>query len=51
MEHQSHFPDLSPNDLLLFSKINCGLKGRRFEDTEDTPHQKKYDGTENNSTT
>jgi hypothetical protein len=43
MEHPSYSPDLAPNDLWLFSKMTSAFKGRRFEDTADSPppHQKK----------
>jgi hypothetical protein len=35
MEHPAYSPDLAPNDLWLFPKINSALKGQRFQDTED----------------
>jgi hypothetical protein len=34
MKHPPCFRTLAPNDLWLFPKINCTLKGRRFQDTE-----------------
>jgi histone-lysine N-methyltransferase SETMAR len=35
MEHPPYSPDLAPNDIWLFPKIESALKGRRFQDTED----------------
>jgi hypothetical protein len=36
MEHPTYSPDLALNDFWLFPKIKSALKGRRFQDTEDT---------------
>jgi hypothetical protein len=35
IEHPTCSPDLGPNDLKLFPKINSALKGRSFQDIED----------------
>jgi hypothetical protein len=41
MEHPSCSPDLSQNDFWLFPEIKSALKVWRFQDNEDSPHQKK----------
>jgi hypothetical protein len=49
MEHLPCSPDLATYDFNLCPKIKYALRGRRFQDTEDT--QKIVDGTESYSTT
>jgi histone-lysine N-methyltransferase SETMAR len=34
MEHPPSSPHLAPNDLWIFRKIKCALKGLRFQDIE-----------------
>jgi len=36
LEHPAYSPDLAPSDFFLFLKIKEILKGRRFDDTDDT---------------
>jgi hypothetical protein len=50
MKHQPCFPDLALIDFWLFPKMKSTLKGRRFQDVEDTK-KKCDDGTESLSTT
>jgi histone-lysine N-methyltransferase SETMAR len=39
IEHPPCSPDLSPNDFWLFPKVKSALKGRRFQDIENTPQK------------
>jgi hypothetical protein len=50
MEHPPYSPDLDPNDLWLFTKINSALWGRRCQDIEQIQQKKCDDGTESYST-
>jgi len=36
LEHPAYSPELAPNDFFLFPKIKEILKGRHFNDTDDT---------------
>jgi hypothetical protein len=45
MEHPPLPPDLVPNDFWLFLKLKSALKGRRFQDTEDTQRKENVTTT------
>jgi hypothetical protein len=49
MEHPICSSNLALNDFWLLPEIKSALKGRKFQDVEDT--QKSDDGTESYSTT
>jgi hypothetical protein len=51
VEHLPSSPDLAPYDFWLLRKISSALKGRRFQDIEDTQKKKRDDITESSSTT